>query len=58
VTKVKYILSGTHRETPLNIDFGIKNERQDCKIGTVCVCVWRVICKRGWVNWEDEGERI
>jgi hypothetical protein len=22
-------------ETPLNIDFGINNERQDCKIGTV-----------------------
>jgi hypothetical protein len=22
----------------VNIDFGIKNERQDCKMGTVCVC--------------------
>jgi hypothetical protein len=27
--------SGIHQETPLNTDFGIKNERQDCKIGTV-----------------------
>jgi hypothetical protein len=26
--------SGIHQETPLNTDFGIKNERQDCKIGT------------------------
>jgi hypothetical protein len=26
---------GIHQETPLNIDFGIKNERQDCEIGTV-----------------------
>jgi hypothetical protein len=28
---------GIHQEIPLNIDFGIKNERWDCKISTVCV---------------------
>jgi hypothetical protein len=28
--------AGVHQETPLIIDFGIKNERQDCKIGIVC----------------------
>jgi hypothetical protein len=28
-----------HRETPLNIDFGIKDERQNCKIGIVWVGV-------------------
>jgi hypothetical protein len=27
----------THREIPLNIDLEINNEKQDCKIGTVCV---------------------
>jgi hypothetical protein len=24
-----------HQETPLNSDYGIKNERQVCKVGTV-----------------------
>jgi hypothetical protein len=24
-----------HQETPLNTDFGIKNEGQNCKIGSV-----------------------
>jgi hypothetical protein len=33
----------------LNTDFGIRNERQDCKIGTVCV---EGECHR------DEGEGI
>jgi hypothetical protein len=28
---------GIHRETPLNINLNINNERQDYKIGTVCV---------------------
>jgi hypothetical protein len=31
--------AGKHRETLLKIDFGIKNERQNCKISPVCVCV-------------------
>jgi hypothetical protein len=38
----------------LNTDFGIKNERQDCKIGTV----WGDICGRGRINEGDEGEGI
>jgi hypothetical protein len=29
------IFPGNIQETPLDIDFGINNERQDCKIGTV-----------------------
>jgi hypothetical protein len=28
---------GIHRETPLNINLNINNERQDCKIGTICI---------------------
>jgi hypothetical protein len=39
----------------LNIDFGINNERQDCKIGTVCV--WVLVCRRRG-NGGDEGEGI
>jgi hypothetical protein len=36
VFQSKVILTvGTHRETPLNIDLEINNERQDCKIGTM-----------------------
>jgi hypothetical protein len=27
---------GIHQETPLNIDLNISNERQECKIDTVC----------------------
>jgi hypothetical protein len=34
-----------HQETPLNIDLGITNEIQDCKI-------------HGRMNQEDEGEGI
>jgi hypothetical protein len=34
----------THRETPLNINLNINNERQDCKIGIVC---WGVTYGRG-----------
>jgi hypothetical protein len=33
--KVKYIHGWNTSRNPLNIDFGIKNERQDCKIDTV-----------------------
>jgi hypothetical protein len=39
-------------QTPLNTDFGINNERQDCKTGTV----WGVFVGRGKVNGGDEGE--
>jgi hypothetical protein len=35
-----------HQESPLNIDFGIKNERQNYKIGIV----------RGYLQ-REEGER-
>jgi hypothetical protein len=35
--KVKHTYSGNTVRNPLNIDFGINNERQDCKIGTLCV---------------------
>jgi hypothetical protein len=38
----------------LNIDFGFKNERQDCKIGTVC---GGGTCGGERVNG-DEGEGI
>jgi hypothetical protein len=38
----------------LNIDSGINNERQDCKIGTVCVGL--LVGRR--VNGEVEGEGI
>jgi hypothetical protein len=44
----------TLRETPLNIVFGIKNERQDCKI----VTMWGSTCERGRVNGGDEGEGV
>jgi hypothetical protein len=39
---------GNTLRQPLNINLDIKNERQDCKIGTVCVLV------RG----EGEGRRL
>jgi hypothetical protein len=42
---------GIHQETPLNIDFGINNERQDCKIGTLC---GGSICRRREVNGGDK----
>jgi hypothetical protein len=42
----------------LNTDLGINNERQDCKIGTVCVSLWRDTCKRGRVSKGDEGGPI
>jgi hypothetical protein len=29
--------AGIHREAPLDINLDINSERQDCKIGTVCV---------------------
>jgi hypothetical protein len=39
----------------LNINLNINNERQDCKIGTMCV---GVLEGGGRVNEEDEGEGI
>jgi hypothetical protein len=39
----------------LNIDFGVKNERQDYKIGIVCL---GGTCGRGRVNEGDEGKGI
>jgi hypothetical protein len=42
-------------ENHLNIDFGIKNERQDCKVGTVCV--GEVLVEGGRANG-DEGKGI
>jgi hypothetical protein len=38
----------------LNINFGIKNKRQDCKISTV----WGGTCGRGRENGGDEGKEI
>jgi hypothetical protein len=40
----------------LNIDFGINNERQDCKTGTVCA--WGVLVGRSRINGGDEDEGI
>jgi hypothetical protein len=34
-TKIKYTHNGDTLGNPLNIDFGINNERQECRIGTV-----------------------
>jgi hypothetical protein len=45
-SKVKYTHSGLYQETPMNIDLGINNKRQDCKIGTV----WGVLVGVGRVN--------
>jgi hypothetical protein len=49
-----------HREIPLNINLEINNERQDCKIGFVCVCVCVCVCvyAGGRVNKGDQGEGI
>jgi hypothetical protein len=41
----------------LNIDFGIENKRQDCKLGTVCVHVGDT-CGIGKMNGGDEDEGI
>jgi hypothetical protein len=35
-TKVKHTHSGHALRHPLNINLNINNEKQDCKIGTVC----------------------
>jgi hypothetical protein len=52
--------SGIHWETPLNIDFGINNERQDCKVGTVFVCreryLWVGVNERRW--WRNRVDRL
>jgi hypothetical protein len=47
LTEEKYAHSEDTFRNPLNIDFKINNERQDCKIGTVCVCVWGVLVGGG-----------
>jgi hypothetical protein len=40
---------GIHLETPLNINLNINNEKQGCKVGTVCggVLVGRGRVKEG-----------
>jgi hypothetical protein len=48
LTKVKYTHSRDTSRNLFEIDFGINNEKQDCKIGTVCVC--------GGVLMGGEGE--
>jgi hypothetical protein len=45
---------GTHWATPLNTDLEFNNKRQDCRIGTGCVCVWGGTCERR----EDEQWRL
>jgi hypothetical protein len=47
---------GLHQETPLNVDLGINNERQDYKKGTVCVGV--LFVEVGRANQGDESEGI
>jgi hypothetical protein len=54
LTKVKYIHSGDRLRHPLNMEFGINNERQNCKISSVLVGT----CGRGRVNGGDESEGI
>jgi hypothetical protein len=49
LTKVKYTHRGNTSRDPLNIDFGINNEKQDCKIDRV----WKV-----QVGWEGEMEKM
>jgi hypothetical protein len=50
--KLSILIVGILREIPLNTDFGIKNEIQDCKIEC------RGACGRGRGNEGDEGEKI
>jgi hypothetical protein len=38
---------GIHWDTPLNTNLNINNERQDCKVGTVCM---------GGTSGREEGE--
>jgi hypothetical protein len=42
-TKVKHTHSGHISRYLLNINLNVNNENQDCKIGTVCVCVGGVV---------------
>jgi hypothetical protein len=56
LTNVKYTHSRNTRRNPFDIDLGIKNERQVCKIGTVCV--EGVVCGGERVNGGEEGEEI
>jgi hypothetical protein len=50
--KLSTFTAGTHPQTLLNLDFGIKNERQDCKIATM----WGVLVGGRRMNGGDEGE--
>jgi hypothetical protein len=45
-TMVKHTHSGDTLRNPLNINLNIKNKRQDCKIGTVCVVGY-------WWEWGE-----
>jgi hypothetical protein len=48
------LTEGIHQETPFNIDFGINNERQYYKTGTV----GEGACGRERVNGGDEDENM
>jgi hypothetical protein len=46
---------GIHQDAPFNINLNINNEKQNCKIGTVC---GGVLVRGGRVNGGDYGEGI
>jgi hypothetical protein len=46
-----------NRENPRDTKLNINNERQNCEIGTVCVCVGGT-SGRGRVNEGDQDEGI
>jgi hypothetical protein len=54
-TKVKHTHSGDTLRNPFNIHLNIKNERHDCKIGTVCA---GALVGERRVNEGDEDEGI
>jgi hypothetical protein len=39
-SKLSIFTAGIHQETPFNIDFGVKNERQNYRLGTVWGYLW------------------
>jgi hypothetical protein len=47
-TKLSIFTTGIYWETPLNIDFEITNERQDCTMNTVCEEYFGE--ERGWME--------
>jgi hypothetical protein len=47
-SKVKYTHSAYTMSTHLNSNLNINNEKQDCKIGTVCGGVRREVLVGGW----------